>query len=218
MQWRQLYRPHELHFVFQLPYLSCHNLEVDELHVMHLGTTMYMLGAVLYILAFQVLPDDPEENMHAIWTAINQFYKDHKVVTQYCNLKISSFHEPGQFQKLKGKGAEVKDLVAPLAHVWNEQTRGSGEASHGFISIMLQHQLNCQSILHDYKEATFLPVQSAIDVSENIGRILIMWTLMANDADSKGLNIWNTPTKLHYLHHMGGDSNVSKPQEGKHNA
>ena len=92
VQWRQLYRPHELHFVFQLPYLSCHNLEVDELHVMHLGTTMYMLGAVLYILCFHILPGAPEDNMHGIWSDISEFYRNHRVVTQYSNLKISSFH------------------------------------------------------------------------------------------------------------------------------
>ena len=80
-EWRQLY--HEFHFVFELPYLSCHNLEPDELHVMHLGTTMYMLGAVLYLLCFNVLDGTPEDNMHAIWTDINQFYTDHRVVTQF---------------------------------------------------------------------------------------------------------------------------------------
>ncbi len=93
------------------------------MHVMHLGTTMYMLGAVLYLLCFHVLSGDPEDIMHGIWTDISDFYKEHKVVTQYSNFKIGSFHEPGQFPKLKGKGAEVKDLVAPLAHVWHTHTR-----------------------------------------------------------------------------------------------
>ena len=72
-QWRQLYHPHDLHFVFALPYLSCHNLEVDELHVMHLGTTMYMLGAVLYMLCFHVLDGTPEDNMHDILTITDQW-------------------------------------------------------------------------------------------------------------------------------------------------
>ena len=48
-------------------------LEVDELHVMHLGTTMYMLGAVLYLLCFHVLAGDPEDIMHGIWTDISDF-------------------------------------------------------------------------------------------------------------------------------------------------
>ena len=141
LQWRQLYKPNELHFIFQLAYLSCHNLEVDELHVRHLGTTMYMLGAVLYMLCFHVLDGAPEDIMHDIWASISAFYKKHKVVTQYSNLKIASFHEPGQYPKLKGKGGEIKDLVAPLAHVWNEKTRGSNDMSHNRINRMLEHQL-----------------------------------------------------------------------------
>ena len=206
--------PNELHFVFQLPYLSCHNLEVDELHVMHLGTTMYMLGSVLYMLVFHVLAGAPEDNMQEIWGCINQFYKDHKVVTQYCNLKIGSFHEPGQFPKLKGKGAEVKDLVAPLAHVWNEKTTGSNDRRHRWISRMLQHQLVAQRILHDYKDPTFLPVQAALDFAEAIGGIHHMWSLVANDSDSTGVHIWNTPTKLHYLHHLGEKAMFLNPRKG----
>ena len=85
VQWRQLYMPNELHFVFQLPYLSCHNLEVDELHVMHLGTTMYMLGAVLHMLCFHVLDGAPEDIMHGIWQDINDFYRKHKAQTQFSN-------------------------------------------------------------------------------------------------------------------------------------
>ena len=61
---------------------------------MHLGTTMYMLGAVLYLLCFNVLDGTPEDNMHAIWTDINQFYTDHRVVTQISNLKILSWPWP----------------------------------------------------------------------------------------------------------------------------
>ena len=94
---------------------------------------MYMLGAVLYMLCFHVLDGAPEDIMHGIWSDINDFYSKHKVQTQFSNLKIGSFHEPGQYPKLKGKGAEIKDLVAPLSHVWNAKTRGSTDRSHQWI-------------------------------------------------------------------------------------
>ena len=82
---------------------------------------------------------------------------------------------------------------------------------------MLEHQLTAQGILHDYREQTFLPVQSAIDFAQAIAGVHHMWSLVANDSDNKGLNIWNTPTKLHYLHHLGEKSNVSQSKEGQHN-
>ena len=41
-----------------------------------------------------------------------------------------------------------------------------------------------------------------------------MWTLVANDSDTKGLNIWNTPTKLHYFHHLGEKAMFLNPRKG----
>ena len=152
---------------------------------MHLGTTMYMLGAVLYMLCFHVLDGVPEDIMHGIWSDINEFYRQHTVQTQFSNLKIGAFHEPGQFPKLKGKGTEIKDLVAQLAHVWNAKTRGSADRSHKRIKKMLGHQLIAQGILHDYRDQTFLPVQSATDFAQAIAGVHHMWSLVANDSDNK---------------------------------
>ena len=105
---------------------------------------MYMAGAILYMLCFHVLDGAPEDIMHGIWSDISEFYRKHKVQTQFSNLKIGSCHEPGQLPKLKGKGAEIKDLVAPLAHVWNAKTRDSTDKSHKWIKTMLEHQLIAQ--------------------------------------------------------------------------
>ena len=55
--WRQMQM--QLHFLFDFLYLSQLNLEPDELHVMHLGTSQYMLGAVLYLLCFKVVLGSP---------------------------------------------------------------------------------------------------------------------------------------------------------------
>ena len=56
----------------------------------------------------------PEDNLHDMWTEHIQFYIDYRVETQYSSLTISAFYDPGQFPKLKGKGAGIKDLVAPI--------------------------------------------------------------------------------------------------------
>ena len=59
-----------------------------------------------------------------------------------------------------------------------------------------------------------LIVQPAIDFAKAIGEIHHMWSLVANDSDTKGLNIWNTPTKLHYLHHLGEKAMFLNPRKG----
>ena len=79
---------------------------------------------------------------------------------------------------------------------------------------MLQHQLIAQQILHYYRDATFLQVQAAIAFAQAIGEVLVMWPLVANDSDAKGWNIWNTPTKLHYLHHLGEKAMFLNPRKG----
>ena len=41
-----------------------------------------------------------------------------------------------------------------------------------------------------------------------------MWSLAANDSDNNGLNVWNTPTKLHYLHHLCEKAMFLNPRRG----
>ena len=74
--------------------------------------------------------------------------------------------------------------------------------------------VDCPRILYDYRDQTFLPVQSAIDFAQAIAGVHHMWSLVANDSGKKGLNIWNTPTKLHYLHHLGEQARFLNPRRG----
>ena len=38
----------------ELEYLSMHNIEPDELHIVHLGVSRYLLGSVLWLLTYSV--------------------------------------------------------------------------------------------------------------------------------------------------------------------
>ena len=38
--------------------------------------------------------------------------------------------------------------------------------------------------------------------------------MVANDTDLKGWNIWNTPTKLNYLHQLGEKAMCLNPRKG----
>ena len=122
--------------------------------MVHLGTAMYMLGAVLYIMCFHALDGTACDSMHARWTCISGVYKDYNVVTRHTNLKLGSCDEPLIFHKLKGKGAEVKDLVASFAHVRKKYSRASNDDRHKWLSIMLDKQLIPLQILHDHNDPT----------------------------------------------------------------
>ena len=103
------------HYVFQLPWLSCLNIDPDELHIVHLGLAMYLLGSVLWLLCYDVLPGSPQDNMSVVWTQVCTHYAAIQASCQYTNLSLHSFCDPGSpfasYPKLKGRGAEVKDLI-----------------------------------------------------------------------------------------------------------
>ena len=50
LEWRASYR--SLLYIFELEYITHLNIEPDELHIMHLGTSMYTLGSILSMLVF----------------------------------------------------------------------------------------------------------------------------------------------------------------------
>ena len=79
LQWKTLVGD-GAHYLFQLGFMSCLNVEPDELHIMHLGTSMYLLGSVLWLLCYQVLQaGSPKANMDRVWATISNYYKQYKV-------------------------------------------------------------------------------------------------------------------------------------------
>ena len=121
LQWR-IENPN-MHILFlTFPFLSCLNVEPDELHVIHIGTSQYLLGSVLWLLVFVVLKSTPDENIRQIWSLILDHYTRHQTSRQFSSLTLSSFMKPTKimtsYPKLEGKGAEIRHLVMPLSCVW----------------------------------------------------------------------------------------------------
>ena len=71
-------------------------------------------------------------DMAKVWHHILDQYKTMPTACKYSNLTLNSFIDPAkwnsQYPKLKGKGAEVKDLVAPLYKVWGKCNPAGVEA------------------------------------------------------------------------------------------
>ena len=63
-EWRSVYT--SLLYMFELQFITLHNIEPDELHVMHLGTSMYMLGSVLSVLVTMILDEPVEANLEHV--------------------------------------------------------------------------------------------------------------------------------------------------------
>ena len=108
-------------------FLSCFNIDGDELHIMYIGVCQYLLGSVLWLLVFVILGDTPAVNMKKVWRQIQIEYSRQGSPSQYTGLRISSFISASDphsgFPRLKGAGAEVKWLMPVMLVVWRELAR-----------------------------------------------------------------------------------------------
>ena len=87
---------------------------------MHLETSMYMLGSIMYMSVFRMLSGSPQANMEQVWSEVIDYDTQHQVEARFANLELGGFHHAGKCPKLSGKGAEVKELVPALRHVRQE--------------------------------------------------------------------------------------------------
>ena len=156
-EWR-LANPHP-HWLFQIPFLSNLNVEPDELHVLYLGTHMYLIGSVLRLLVYRNMPNDPPTNMGLVWDMITSFYSDNDVPTQFSKLSLSSFHDPqkpkGDYPRLKGKGAEIKCMLHAITFVWTHFQRGN--AIDNKILNTLTAAGTLQGLIDEYSKDLFFP-------------------------------------------------------------
>jgi hypothetical protein len=105
------------HWIFQcFTVLSQMNVTPDELHIYHLGVNQYMLGSLLWLLVYKILPGTSSDNVNRVWDRIVSFYKEQKTSCQFSNLGLSSLHDPRasrkHYPKLKGKGSEIKGFYS----------------------------------------------------------------------------------------------------------
>ena len=106
-EWRTI---HEFqHWLFQaFPFLTQHNIEPDELHILYLGTVQHICGSILKLMVYKLLPGTPEENIHRVFACICTCYTQARTCNQYTNLDLSSFCDfdkpNASYPMLRGKG------------------------------------------------------------------------------------------------------------------
>ena len=96
-QWSAGYS--SLFYIFELEYNTHLNIKPDELHIMHLGNSMYMLGSILSMLVFQMLGGSPQASMEQVWSEVMDYYTQHRVEAQFTNLELGTFHHAGNYPK-----------------------------------------------------------------------------------------------------------------------
>ena len=198
-------------------FLSNLNVEPDELHVIHLGTSMWFLGSVLWILVFQILPGSTSARADELWRRISRAYSALQPSTQYTNVSVKSFCDEskpsGHYPKLKGKGAEVKGLVEPLGLVWAELMDSTHE-DHKLIEIGLQQTLQIQQTIDASAHDFFLPPADVVLLQTSVHEFLRVYTELGHSADRGNLLLFNMTHKFHVLWHLGQRASFLCPRRG----
>ena len=204
-EWRRLYSGHFLHWICSLEGVSNLSIEPDELHVLHLGVSMYAIGSVLHILVHEVMDDTAEVNMKAVWGDVCVYYSDHNPDCQYSNLSLSSFSDRSKpfddFPMLKGKGAEVKDLLPAVCDCWSR--RGARHGQFSLINETMTALLEVQDILRDHAKDLIIPEDKVVRLQTVLDTFLLGYQRLAYEAEVSGAFLWSMPSKFHWLYHLG---------------
>ena len=143
-------------------------------------------------------------------------YQENSIETQYTSLSVNSFCDPenphGQFQKLKGRGAEAKDLL-PAAYSALLKHGGSHESFDDMQNALVR-LLDIRNCLHVNKHLPILPLAAAKLFKKRTVEFLKIYQHLASTAESKGLLMWNMPTKFHWMWHMGDRALYLNPRKG----
>lgn len=185
------------------------------MHTIHIGTSTYFLGSVLWMLVYRILPLAALENMSQLWTEIVAEYRTLGCPTQYSNLGISSFVDPAKpnskYPKLKGRAAEIKWLAPCLRNIW-ERHRRPGLEEDEWVARALDTLCAMQELLDEDSRQFFMAVPQVAEFRLLIDEHLTWYCKLAGKADSVGDLLWTLAPKHHWLWHMGWKSQFLHPR------
>jgi hypothetical protein len=195
-------------------YLSIRNVEADELHALHLGTSQCLLGSILWLLVFRRLGNSAAENMNTIWSDILEKYKFFGITDQFSGVTISSFTEATRrgenYPRLKGKGGEVKHLMLPLTEVWKKYCNKSMHDKHALSCLEFMNDIH--QILDNHKHDMFFSDENVDSFVMVTDRVLQTYSVLANEATARGELLFSVVPKFHWLWHLANRSQHLNPR------
>ena len=199
-------------------FLSALNVEPDELHVLHIGCSQYLLGSVLWALVYGgVLTGSLRDNMARVWEEILVEYAEQNIEEQFSSITLNTFIDPehprSTYPKLKGRGGEIKSLVPAMATVWGRLKRDGNEHDDRMMDL-LSSAVTIQELISDHKYDLFMLPEASRQLRNAIDVYLHMWTVVGQMSDAMADMEVNAVPKLHWLYHLGIRSMYLSPRRG----
>jgi hypothetical protein len=217
MEWRAENQA-EMHQLFRtFAFLTNANIEVDELHCIHIGTSQYMLGSILHLLVYSIMPQRPVQNLEALWSDITEEYRRQNIKAQYSSLTLSMFCDPksprDSYPRLRGRAAEVKWLVPVLNALWAKYRRPGNELDK-LVAELLQTQQLVQNLLDESSAEFQMDEESARELPKATDRLLATYSRAAHAANAMGELLFSVVPKHHMLYHFSRKAWYLHPRRG----
>ena len=146
--------PHGRHQLFlSFDFATHHNVEADELHVKYLGTDAVLFGTVLFIIVDKLLHNGSlANNMAELWERLSSAYRTLGTKPQFSSLNrlsqiVKDVGKPrAHYPRLKGKGAEIKNVCGALLRVFSDVKR-VGDENDAMVEQILINNLKAQDMI-----------------------------------------------------------------------
>ena len=218
VSWRATKAPASLHRLFrEFDFLLSCNLEVDELHALHIGVVGYTLGTIMWLLVYRLLPRSPAENCVYMWSSICEQYRLLGSDCQLPKLDQNSFTSAkkprAHFPRLKGKAAQLKHAIEPLLKVWLKECN-LDEAMHREVRDLLVHLDDMVKLIDAHSNDVFMSVDHAKSLRRSTSSFLQLYTKLGGREDEGLELLWNIAPKFHWLEHLADRALFLSPRRG----
>ena len=212
--WRVQFPNH--HPIFDVPGVTVKMVMFDLLHVKHLGTDSYFFGSVLWLLCYELLPNDPANNLQYVFDRCLDYWDRESVSNHYNHIKLSMFVKENDFPRLKGRGAEIKAMAHPLVEIW-EMWMDDTVDEHAFVYEGLRMSARMENILSANVRCSRLPPAAAHEFKECAFAFLAVQTAAAQIYNTRVPNplfLFDVTIKSHCLAHVGLECLFMNPRMG----
>jgi hypothetical protein len=199
--------------LFKLPGVSVVNAAVDFMHSKYLGVDQYCLGSVLWLLCFRVLQGSPDDNAQRVQDMIHDYNIRNRRPDGWKYVKVTMFHSPGDYPKLKGKAVDIKRLGPALLDVW-QQLSDAGDRVHRQVLLALKMGCRLDEIIDEHPMAYKLPDVAAQEFVSCTVALLSLLTVLCKHFLDLRMKLFNVTVKCHYLLHLALDSAHLHPRLG----
>ena len=161
---------------------------------------MYLLGSILWVLVFRVLPSDASTNMSEVFRIICWHYSVHGTQNQMTNLALPSFCDPSSpasaYPRPKGSGVEIRNICSAILYCVRHYVDLSDEYGQTMEKVLAEACV-ISLTMSSHANKLFLPPAQVTRLRQAIDVYLACYSRLAKWADDQGDLLFSMVPKFH---------------------